>query len=104
MGVKLIYLQIAIDDLQSIYEYIGQNSKKYARLEVKKIKEFIESLKNFPLKGKYYDTIKDKEIRSIVFRNYIIFYIVSHSHISILSIHHHARSISSNVAFTDSDE
>lgn len=103
MAIKVIYLEVAIRDLQSIYEYISQDSKKYAALEVKKIKLFIDSLKSFPLKGKYYGIIKEKEIRSIVFRNYIIFYTVSEAQISILSIHHQARSFVRNPAFKDDE-
>jgi len=101
MGIKIIYLEVAIRDLQSIYKYISQDSKKYARLEVNKIKLFIDSLKSFPLKGKFYETIKGQEIRSVVFRNYIIFHTVSEQQIRILSIHHHARSIGKNPAIND---
>lgn len=103
MGLKVTYLKPAILDLKSIYEYIGQDSKKYARLEVQKIKSFVDSLKNFPLKGKYYQTIKDQEIRSIVFRNYIIFHSITTTHIKVLSIHHHARSIARNPAFKEDE-
>ena len=103
MGLKVIYLKTSILDLKSIYDYISLDSKKYAALEIKKIKLFIDSLKNFPLKGKYYQTIKEQEIRSIVFRNYIIFHSVSAIHIKILSIHHHARSFANNPALKDDE-
>jgi toxin ParE1/3/4 len=103
MGLKVIYLEVAIWDLQSIYKYIAQDSKKYAGLEVNKIKLFIDSLKSFPFKGKYYETIKGQEIRSIVFRNYIIFHTVSKEQVRILSIHHHARLISNNPAFNEEE-
>jgi plasmid stabilization system protein ParE len=36
MGLKITYLETAILDLKSIYDYIARDSKKYARLEVKK--------------------------------------------------------------------
>jgi toxin ParE1/3/4 len=103
MVKEVIYLELAIHDLSSTYKYISQDSIKYARLEVQKIKAFTESLKNQPLKGRYYKTIKGKEVRSIVFKNYIIFYSVGEKQISILTIHHHARSILNNPAFTDED-
>ena len=103
MVKKVIYLEIAILDLKSIYEYISRDSIKYAKLEVQKIKAFAESLKGFPLKGKFYQTIRGKEIRSIVFRNYIIFYVYDGNQISILTIHHHARLISNNPAFKDEE-
>lgn len=103
MVKRVIYLELAVHDLSSIYKYISQDSIKYARLEVLKIKAFTESLKNQPLKGKYYKTIKDKEIRSAIFKHYIIFYKIEDVQIEVLSIHHHARSITNNPAFTDED-
>jgi toxin ParE1/3/4 len=103
VAIKLVYLDVAIQDLKSIYEYINRDSKKYAILEINKIKTFIKSLKSFPLKGKYYETIKGREIRSVVFRNYIIFYTNTEDKMLILSIHHHARLISNNAAFKDDE-
>jgi toxin ParE1/3/4 len=101
---KVIYLEIAVEDLASVYSYISRDSIKYAKLEVKKIKAFCESLKNQPAKGRFYQTIKGKDIRSAVFQNYIIFYINDSSDlISILTIHHHARLISNNPAFKEKE-
>jgi hypothetical protein len=51
MVKKVIYLEIAVGNLASIYGYISRDSIKYAKLEVKKIKAFCESLKKQPLKG-----------------------------------------------------
>jgi toxin ParE1/3/4 len=103
MGLKITYLETAIFDLKSIYTYIARDSKKYARLEVKKIKAFADTLITFPLKGKFYEILKGEEIRSIVFRNYIIFYSVTATHIKILSIHHHSRLLANNPAFKDEE-
>jgi plasmid stabilization system protein ParE len=50
--VKVIYLEVAVQDLASIYKYISQDSIKYAKLEVQKIKAFAQSLKSQPLKRK----------------------------------------------------
>ena len=104
MVKKVIYLEIAVYDLASIYSYISRDSVKYAKLEVKKIKAFCESLKKQPLKGKFYQTIRGNEVRSAVFRNYIIFYVNgAEGRISILTIHHHSRLIDNNPAFKDED-
>jgi len=47
---KVVHLEIAIGDLKSIYNYISHDSVKYAKLEVKKIKAYAESLKKHSLK------------------------------------------------------
>ena len=104
MVKKVIYLEIAVKDLASIYRYISQDSIKYAKLEVKKIKAFAESLKNQPLKGRFYHTINGKDVRSVIFRNYIIFYTTNNNgQVSILTIHHHARLISNNPTFKEEE-
>jgi toxin ParE1/3/4 len=103
MVMKVIYLQTAVEDLASIYKYIRRDSVKYAKLEVQKVKAFAESIKNQPLAGKLYQTMHGKEVRSIVFGHYILFYTMEESRISILTIHHHARLISNNPAFKDDE-
>jgi addiction module RelE/StbE family toxin len=103
MAIKVVYLKTAIDDLLAIFKFISYDSVKYARLEVQKIKAFCETIKYHPLKGKEFKEIKGKLIRRVVFRNYIIFYFATEDQINILSIHHHARSLSNNPAFKNED-
>jgi toxin ParE1/3/4 len=103
MVKKVIYLETAIQDLASIYKYISRDSIKYARLEVEKIKSFCDSLIRHPMKGPYYETKRGKEIRSSVFKNYMIFYSMEGVRVEILSIHHHSRLISNNPAFKDDE-
>lgn len=81
--MRVVYLQTAVEDLASIYKYISRDSVKYAKLEVKRIKAFAESIKSQPLAGKIYQTMHGSEVRSIVYRNYIIYYIPEESRISI---------------------
>ena len=103
MVKRVIYLEIAIQDLASIYKYISHDSVRYAKLEVEKIKAFCASLISHPMKGRYYETKRGKEIRCAIFKNYIIFYCPEVNQIEILSIHHHSRLISNNPAFKDED-
>lgn len=98
MVIKVIYLEVAVQDLASIYKYISQDSVKYAKLEIQKIKAFADAIKNQPLKGRLYQTINGVEVRSIVFRHYILFYTFENQRVSIVSIHHHVRLISNNPA------
>lgn len=103
MVKKVVYLKVAVQDLLTIYTYISDDSVRYARLEIQKIKAFAESLKYHPLKGRYYKTIKDRQIRSAIFKHYSVFYSIDDNQINILTIHHHSRLISNNPAFTDED-
>ena len=101
--IRIAYSADATNDLKSIFNYINRDSNKFAKLEVSKIRTFIKSLAMFPLKGKYYKTVKGREILSTVYRNYIIFYTITTNQILILTIHHHARLISNNPAFKDDE-
>jgi len=103
MAIKVIYLQTAVEDLASIYKYISRDSIKYAKLEIQKIKAFTDSLKYQPLAGRLYQTMHGKEVRYIVFRNYIIYYTVEGNQIGILTVHHHSRLLSNNPAFKDDE-
>jgi len=104
MVEKIVYLATAVHDLKAIYNFIAEDSVKYAQLEVKKIKAYAESLVYHPTKGRYYKTVKGKTIGSVNFKSYIIFYHISDvEQIQVLSIHHHARSIANDPAFNDED-
>ena len=101
--VVIIYSSIASRDLENIYNYIARDSKHYAKLEVKLIREFVRKLKSNVLMGKNFER-SDESVREMVFKNYrIIYEVISPIQVTILTIHHHARSISNNPAFSDED-
>jgi toxin ParE1/3/4 len=102
--VKIIFSKIAKSDLREIVNYIKRDSVKYAFLELKKIEAAIDKLKNQPLLGRTLKELPDEEMKELVFQNYrIVYQIISRTEINILTIHHHARSISNNAAFNDED-
>ncbi|RYY36697.1 MAG: type II toxin-antitoxin system RelE/ParE family toxin [Sphingobacteriaceae bacterium] len=104
MGLRLIYSEFARRDLKEIYDFIRVDSLMYAKREISLIKEAIKKLKLTPELGKPFEDAEDNFTRELIYRNYRIIYdIVSDKQIRILTIHHHARSLSSNPAFNDED-
>ncbi|MEO8887000.1 MAG: type II toxin-antitoxin system RelE/ParE family toxin [Mucilaginibacter sp.] len=102
--MKIIFSKIAKADLREIYNYIKRDSVKYALLERKKIELVINKLYHQPFLGKKSMELKTHEVYELIFQNYkIVYRLVSAEEINILTIHHHARSISNNPAFTDTD-
>jgi addiction module RelE/StbE family toxin len=92
--VRLNWTHQARDDLKSIADYISQDSKRYARLHVVRLKEKTAHLKFQPKAGKVVPEINNTCIREIVFGNYrIIYKIVSKQQVDILTIHHAARDL-----------
>ena len=92
--VKIIWSNLAIDDLKSIHDYISKDSTRYATEIVEKIIERVRQLENFPKSGRIVPEFKNDLIRELIIDNYRIVYTVSKQFISIARIHHSARLIS----------
>lgn len=93
--VQLNWTKISRDDLKSIYDYIARDSRKYAKLQVVKIKSRTNILKNNPEAGSFVPEFLDKKYRELIEGNYRIVYKVLNEHeIDILTVHHSARDLS----------
>jgi toxin ParE1/3/4 len=104
VAIKLIYTKISLNDLRDIFDFIKKDSPYYAKKEVDDIRTAIKKLKVNSLLGKRFERSEDDTLRELIFKNYrIIYQIISPEQIDILSIHHHARSITNNPAFKDDD-
>lgn len=80
--------------MKGIFEYIAKDSKKYAKLEILKIKSRTQILKLRPLIGKEVIERGNIAVRELVEGNYrIIYKIVDKGRIDILTIHHSARDL-----------
>lgn len=84
----------AKDDLKSIAGYISRDSKKYAKLQVLRIRNRTYLLKSQTHLGKIVAEIDRENIRELIEGRYrIIYKIVSENQIDILTIHHTARDL-----------
>ena len=92
--VQIVWLKDAKVDLKEIYDYISLDSKRYARLQVERIRNSTKILKTEPEIGKIVNEINQSEIREIIEGNYRITYrINSLKIIHILMVHHSARDL-----------
>jgi len=102
-SIRIEILPTAKKDLQEIVDFIAQGSRKYARLEKQLIINAISQLLDFPNLGKPFG-YRSVDARQLIFKNYLIIYrYKTEDVLEILTIHHHARSITNNPAFTDED-
>ncbi|WP_026976695.1 type II toxin-antitoxin system RelE/ParE family toxin [Flavobacterium tegetincola] len=93
--VRINWTKLAVSDLLNIYEYISKDSKRYAEMQVVRIKVSTKVLVLFPLSGKVVAEIDQKEIRELIEGKYrIIYKLVSPTQIDILTVHHSARDLS----------
>ncbi len=70
--VKINWTPQSKNDLISIAEFIGQNSKKYARIQVQRIRDRISQLREHPNSGKVVSELENPRIRELVMGNYRI--------------------------------
>jgi addiction module RelE/StbE family toxin len=82
------------DDLKSIAEYISKDSKKYARLQILRIRQRTKILNSQIYSGKIVSEMDNQNIRELIEGNYrIIYLIINDERIDILTVHHSARDL-----------
>ncbi|MFC2100274.1 type II toxin-antitoxin system RelE/ParE family toxin [Bacteroidota bacterium] len=92
--VRINWTSQAKDDLKSIAEYLANDSVRYAKLQVVKIRIRTKILKSQIRLGKIVTEMGAENIRELIEGNYrIIYKIVSENQIDILTIHHSARDL-----------
>jgi toxin ParE1/3/4 len=90
--VRINWTELSVDDLKEIYDYIAEDSVRYAEITVNKIYNRAQILKNQPRSGKIVPEFNDQHIREIISDNYrIVYRILSESQVDILRIYHSAR-------------
>ena len=90
--VRINWTELSVDDLKEIYDYIAEDSVRYAEITVNKIYNRAQILRNHPKSGKIVPEINDQDIREIISGNYrIVYRIVSENRVDILRIYHSAR-------------
>lgn len=89
--VEINWSRRALNDLSLIAEFIGKDSKKYARLTLEGILNRVETLKRIPLQGRVVPELARIDIREIIFKNYRIIYRFDSNTISIITVHHSAQ-------------
>lgn len=89
---QIDWSKLAKEDLQEIYDYISNDSERYALRMVDRIVERTETLREHPISGRIVPEFENENLRELIEGNYrIIYYIVSKEQISIVRVYHGAR-------------
>ena len=89
---KIIWSDLASEDLQGIYKYICKDSELYAIRTVERIINKIEILNTHASAGRMVPEFEQKNIRELLEGNYrIVYRINNNDSIGIVRIHHAAR-------------
>ena len=70
MDIKAKWSLEAVEDVESIAEYISRDSQFYARATVSKIVDFSRSVAKFPQVGRMVPEFNDKKIRERLVYSY----------------------------------
>ncbi len=91
MDYKVVWSPEAIEDLQSIAEYIQRDSEFYARAVVTKILDVTRSIKDFPLIGRIIPELENENIRERFIYSYRLVYQIKKQKILIVAVIHGRR-------------
>ena len=91
MAYKIVWSPEAIEDLQSIAEYIQRDSEFYARAVVTKILDVSRSIKDFPLIGRIVPELENENIRERFVYSYRLVYQIKTQQILIVAVIHGRR-------------
>jgi len=90
--VKIVWTEISIQDLKEIFDYIEEDSVRYANITANKIYQRVQVLTDNPLIGRIVPEFNEKFIRELIEGNYrIIYRIKNDNQIDILRVYHVAR-------------
>lgn len=87
----LLWTRRAIEDVQSIQQFIAQDSLQYAQLVRQQLIAAVERLPAFPQSGRIVSEVNNPAIREVIQGSYRIVYRLIHGEIHILTVHHAAR-------------
>lgn len=95
--VKIVWTELSISDLKEIFEFIAEDSDRYATLTVNKIYHRAQVLTDNPSLGRIVPEFNEKSIRELIEGNYrIIYRIKTGLQIDILRVYHSARLLKGN--------
>jgi plasmid stabilization system protein ParE len=91
--MKIQWTLPAVDDLESIRDYIARDSDFYAAGFVEKILATVEILIDFPDIGRIVPEADDLKVREMIFQNFRIMYRTKSHSVQILAIIRGSRDI-----------
>ena len=86
----------AVDDLESIAQFVASDSPHFAQLLISDIFEIASQLSTFPERGRIVPELNIQNIREILFGNYRIIYRTKSSVIEIITVYHGSRLLASD--------
>jgi toxin ParE1/3/4 len=92
--VEIVWTELSIVDLKEIFDFISEDSIRYATITVNKIYQRSQVISNNPYIGRKVPEFNEKLLRELILDNYrIIYRIKDDFQVDILRVFHTARSL-----------
>ncbi len=92
--VKIVWTELALEDLKIIHNYIAQDSTSYASRYIEKLLARVRQLETFPRSGKIVSEFGIDNIRELIEGNFRIVYRVNAEIVFIARVQHSAMILS----------
>ena len=89
--VKVIWSELAIQDLRQIREYIALDSKFYADRSIEKIVARVDQLESFQTSDRIVPELNHEQVQEMLEGSYRIVYKIYSDYVGIARVHHGAR-------------
>ena len=90
---KIIWSKYALEDLDSIHDFIARESPFYAQRTIEEFFARVEVLSLYPEIGREVPEFVRADVRELIEGNYRIFYKIRKRSIFIIRVHHAAKNI-----------
>jgi toxin ParE1/3/4 len=90
---KIVWTEPAVTDLQAIVDYIARDSDVYASAMAERILIALDSLADFPRRGRTVPEAKNASVRELLVASYRVMYRTHLGAVEILAIIHGARDV-----------
>lgn len=95
MAATVAWTNEALDDIESIADFIGRDSPSHARRVVEALFELGDNLTDFPRAGRIVPELNDGNVRERFLYSYRLIYEIGTDRIGVLAVIHGARLLDS---------
>jgi len=91
--MELEWTDPALDDLETIRDYIGKDSPHYARQFIERVFHAAEKLQDHPKMGRQVPEADQDDVRELIFQGYRIIYRAKPERVQIITVIHGSRNL-----------
>ncbi len=91
--MRIEWTEPALDDLETLRDYIGKDSPYYARRFIERIFDAAEKLQDHPQMGRAVAEVGRANLRELIFQGYRIIYRTKPDRVQIITVIHGSRNL-----------